>query len=227
MILYWHARHTKNWTIHIQKEWKILEKNLPDSIFVRVYESQMDVMRVAIIGAKGTPYHDGLFFFDLYFPNKFPDVPPKLYFHNRYRFLSLNPNFEPNGIVRLSLLNNTKNRYTTEVGGPINGESSSWRYSEEVFIGSLWTLIHIIRRPPKDFEDLVKEHFRNRSHDIISACEAYMEGARVGSLGENESQEVDLDYKYHQKLFFEQFKNSLREPMEKLFEEFTRIWDMY
>jgi hypothetical protein len=54
-----------------------------------------------------------------------------------------------------------------------------------------------------------------------------MEGARVGSLGENESQEVDLDYKYHQKLFFEQFKNSLREPMEKLFEEFTRIWDMY
>jgi hypothetical protein len=36
----------------------------------------MDVMRAVIIGAKGTPYHDGLFFFDLYFPNKFPDVPP-------------------------------------------------------------------------------------------------------------------------------------------------------
>jgi len=47
-----------------------------DSIFVRVYESRMDLMRAVIIGAEGTPYHDGLFFFDLYLPGGFPNVPP-------------------------------------------------------------------------------------------------------------------------------------------------------
>jgi hypothetical protein len=48
-----------------------------------------------------------------------------------------------------------------------------------------------------------------------------MEGARVGSLGENGSYEVDFNYKNHQKPLFEQFKNSLHEPMEKLVEELT------
>jgi hypothetical protein len=34
----------------------------------------MDLMRAVIIGAEGTPYHDGLFFFDLYLPDDFPNV---------------------------------------------------------------------------------------------------------------------------------------------------------
>ncbi|KAK9077167.1 hypothetical protein SSX86_005503 [Deinandra increscens subsp. villosa] len=60
----------------IRKEWRILEKKLPENIFVRVYESRMDLLRVVIIGAKGTPYHDGLFFFDVYFPRTYPLQPP-------------------------------------------------------------------------------------------------------------------------------------------------------
>jgi len=47
-----------------------------DSIFVRVYESNMDLLRAVIIGAEGTPYHDGLFFFDVLFPCGYPSVPP-------------------------------------------------------------------------------------------------------------------------------------------------------
>jgi len=47
-----------------------------DSIFVRVYESNMDLLRAVIIGAEGTPYHDGLFFFDVLFPCGYPNVPP-------------------------------------------------------------------------------------------------------------------------------------------------------
>ncbi|CAI9303728.1 unnamed protein product [Lactuca saligna] len=31
---------------------------LPDTIFVRVYESSMDLLRAVIKGAEGTPYHD-------------------------------------------------------------------------------------------------------------------------------------------------------------------------
>lgn len=49
---------------------------LADSIFVRVYESRMDLLRAVIVGAEGTPYHDGLFFFDVFFPTGYPKVPP-------------------------------------------------------------------------------------------------------------------------------------------------------
>lgn len=51
-----------------------------DTIFVRVYESRMDLLRAVIIGAEGTPYHDGLFFFDVFFPSNYPNVPPVSFF---------------------------------------------------------------------------------------------------------------------------------------------------
>ncbi|KAM7252157.1 hypothetical protein ACFE04_024040 [Oxalis oulophora] len=67
---------SKKWAKAIQDEWRILEKDLPDTIFVRVYETRMDILRAVIIGAEGTPYHDGLFFFDIFFPDSYPSVPP-------------------------------------------------------------------------------------------------------------------------------------------------------
>ncbi|XVF70217.1 hypothetical protein PTKIN_Ptkin11bG0142600 [Pterospermum kingtungense] len=93
----------KNWAKKIQEEWKILEKDLPDTIFVRVYESRMDLLRAVIIGAEGTPYHDGLFFFDVFFPASYPKVPPRVYYHSGG--LRLNPNLYDSGKVCLSLLN--------------------------------------------------------------------------------------------------------------------------
>jgi len=46
------------------------------SIYVRVAEDRMDLLRAAIIGPKGTPYHDGLFFFDVHIPSSYPSGPP-------------------------------------------------------------------------------------------------------------------------------------------------------
>ncbi|CAL1386346.1 unnamed protein product [Linum trigynum] len=86
----------------IQDEWKILEKDLPDTIYVRAYESRMDLLRAVIIGADGTPYHDGLFFFDIFFPKGYPSVPPKVHYHSGG--LRLNPNLYACGKVCLSLL---------------------------------------------------------------------------------------------------------------------------
>ncbi|KAF5460968.1 hypothetical protein F2P56_020800 [Juglans regia] len=94
---------SKNWAKRIQEEWKILEKDLPDTIFVRVYETRMDLLRAVIIGAEGTPYHDGLFFFDVFFPSGYPNVPPHVYYHSGG--LRLNPNLYNCGKVCLSLLN--------------------------------------------------------------------------------------------------------------------------
>ncbi|KAJ9153590.1 hypothetical protein P3X46_027016 [Hevea brasiliensis] len=92
----------KNWSKRVQEEWKILENDLPDTIFVRVYESRMDLLRAVIIGAESTPYHDGLFFFDVFFPSGYPNVPPLVYYHSGG--LQLNPNLYSSGKVCLSLL---------------------------------------------------------------------------------------------------------------------------
>ncbi|XP_026378498.1 putative ubiquitin-conjugating enzyme E2 38 [Papaver somniferum] len=85
------------------KEWRILEKNLPDSIFVRVYEKRVDLLRAVIIGPTRTPYHDGLFFFDIQVPSNYPASPPKVYYRSFGH--RLNPNLYSNGYVCLSLLN--------------------------------------------------------------------------------------------------------------------------
>ncbi|OVA13956.1 Ubiquitin-conjugating enzyme [Macleaya cordata] len=58
------------------KEWEILKESLPESIYVRVYEGRIDLLRAVIIGAAGTPYHNGLFFFDFQFPSDYPNKPP-------------------------------------------------------------------------------------------------------------------------------------------------------
>jgi ubiquitin-conjugating enzyme E2 O len=93
----------KSWTKKIQDEWKILEKDLPDTIFVRVYETRMELLRAVIVGPAGTPYHDGLFVFDVLFPNNYPDVPPMVYYYSGG--VRLNPNLYDCGKVCLSLLN--------------------------------------------------------------------------------------------------------------------------
>ncbi|KAK7319142.1 hypothetical protein RJT34_03860 [Clitoria ternatea] len=110
----------KNWAKKIQVEWKILEENLPESIFVRVSESKMELLRAVIIGPQGTPYHDGLFFFDCFFPSNYPDVPPQVHYHSGG--LRLNPNLYNCGKVCLSLLGTWHGRNKKE--NWIKGEST-------------------------------------------------------------------------------------------------------
>ncbi|KAL2327654.1 hypothetical protein Fmac_021081 [Flemingia macrophylla] len=102
------------WTEKIMEEWKILEKNLPgeNQIFVRVSESRLDIMRAVMIGAEGTPYHNGLFFFDIKFPIEYPNVPPLVYYHSGGQ--SLNPNLYGCGTVCLSLLGTSAQGSVTE-----------------------------------------------------------------------------------------------------------------
>ncbi|KAJ4896720.1 putative ubiquitin-conjugating enzyme E2 26 [Raphanus sativus] len=69
-------QRSRTWVKKIQADWKILENGLPEMIYARACESRIDLMRAVIIGAEGTPYHDGLFFFDIYFPDTYPSVPP-------------------------------------------------------------------------------------------------------------------------------------------------------
>ncbi|GMH33033.1 hypothetical protein BSKO_00867 [Bryopsis sp. KO-2023] len=75
------------------------------SIFIRLDEEKTVLWQALITGPEGTPYADGCFLFDLYFPPTYPAVPPKVKLRTtgggRMRF---NPNLYANGKVCLSLL---------------------------------------------------------------------------------------------------------------------------
>ncbi|KAH0980012.1 hypothetical protein GBA52_007189 [Prunus armeniaca] len=87
----------------IMQEWKILEKYLRDSIYVRAYETCIDLLGVVVVGAFGTPYHDTLFFFDITFPFDYSTRPPKVHYHSFG--LRPNPNLYASRYVYLSVFN--------------------------------------------------------------------------------------------------------------------------
>ncbi|XP_011649300.1 probable ubiquitin-conjugating enzyme E2 23 isoform X2 [Cucumis sativus] len=214
----------RKWLKKIQQDWSILQNNLPDGIYVRVYEDRMDLLRAVIVGAYGTPYQDGLFFFDFHLPPEYPDVPPSAYYHSGgWR---INPNLYEEGKVCLSLLNTWTGRgnevwdpksssilqvlvslqglvlnskpYFNEAGydkqvGTAEGEKNSLSYNENTFLLNCKTIMYLMRKPPKDFEELIKEHFRRRGYFILKACDAYMKGHLIGSLTEDASVRVESD----------------------------------
>ncbi|PWA73632.1 ubiquitin-conjugating enzyme family protein [Artemisia annua] len=192
-----------------------------DTMFVRFYESRMDLLRVAIIGAKGTPYHDGLFFLDVYFTRNYPKKAPHVGYHSGG--LEINPNLHKNGRVRLTLPKQTGVAREVEVEMWVPGTSNMltllvsiqdqilnakpfynfpmffWRntvykeqssliYNEHILLKSLKTMVHIMSKPPKYFDDLVVGHFRNRARDILTACKAYTEGVQPGCYGVQEDE---------------------------------------
>ncbi|TVU17642.1 hypothetical protein EJB05_33690, partial [Eragrostis curvula] len=197
------------WMKRVQKEWKILENNLPgqitdfaDTIYVRAFEDRMDLLRVAMVGAVGTPYQDGLFFFDLQLPPKYPAVPPLVHYHSFG--LNLNPNLEVSGTVCISLLDTydgegvelwspamstvlqvvvsiqalvlTAEPYYNEPGheGSIMGARNALPYAENAYLLSLQIMLHLLRRPPAGFEELVRAHFRRRGKFVLQKCAAYL-----------------------------------------------------
>ena len=96
---------TANLMRRVMKEHKIMQSSLPDGIFVRTWESRLDLLRVLIIGPFDTPYEFAPFVLDFHFGLSFPTASPDVYFHswtgNAGR---INPNLYEDGKVCLSLL---------------------------------------------------------------------------------------------------------------------------
>lgn len=89
----------------LRREYEILRTSLPPNIFVRTWESRMDLMRVLIMGSPDTPYELAPFVFDIYLGEFFPGVPPKVRFHHwGIADGALNPNILQGGGICLSLL---------------------------------------------------------------------------------------------------------------------------
>lgn len=94
-----------------QKEHRILQSSLPERLYVRSYESRMDLLRVLLVGPTETPYANVPFVVDFYLPPSFPTEPPQAYFHSWPAQASIggtigrvNPNLYEDGKICLSVL---------------------------------------------------------------------------------------------------------------------------
>ncbi|TVU00836.1 hypothetical protein EJB05_53723 [Eragrostis curvula] len=217
---------SKDWAKRIQHEWKVLEKDCQD---------RMDLLRAVIMGPAGTPYHDGLFFFDVYFPPQYPSVPPLVNY--RSGGLRLNPNLYACGKVCLSLLN-TWSGSGCEKWNPSNSTMLQVLVSIQALVLNAkpyfnepgyamhantphgekrsWHIMKILSCY-HNFEDFVAGHFRNYGCNILVACRAYLDGAQVGCLVGNGVQDVDEG----DKSCSVKFQQSLKRLFEELLKELT------
>ncbi|KAF9728860.1 hypothetical protein PMIN06_002447 [Paraphaeosphaeria minitans] len=89
----------------IAKEHKILRTSLPPNIFVRTWESRMDLLRVLIVGPEDTPYEYAPFVIDFYLSSDYPQFAPEAFFHSWTNGNGpVNPNLYEDGKICLSLL---------------------------------------------------------------------------------------------------------------------------
>jgi ubiquitin-conjugating enzyme E2 O len=89
----------------IGKEHKILSNSLPPGIFVRTWESRLDLIRVLMIGPNETPYEYAPFVIDFHLGSTYPQTPPEAFFHSWTNSNGpVNPNLYEDGKICLSLL---------------------------------------------------------------------------------------------------------------------------
>uniref|UniRef100_A0A0N5A1Y6 UBIQUITIN_CONJUGAT_2 domain-containing protein n=1 Tax=Parastrongyloides trichosuri TaxID=131310 RepID=A0A0N5A1Y6_PARTI len=94
----------------IAQEMLTLKNSLPltfgSSIFIKTCEERLDVLKVLITGPKDTPYQNGCFEFDIFFPNDYPNSPVQVKLTTTGGgVVRFNPNLYQDGKVCLSILN--------------------------------------------------------------------------------------------------------------------------
>ncbi|KAI3834652.1 hypothetical protein MKX03_005992 [Papaver bracteatum] len=184
----------------ITQEWKMLEKGLPDSVYVRVLKH--NVARAVIIGGAGTPYSHGLFFFDILLPPNYPNVPPEvrscytcpcsnleklqIYYKTpeycaRTEINPLSKTWDANVstildlLVSIQLSFQTENPYFRNLSTRMNESfmlklDESFDCNERIFKETCRTMLVTLRYPPKHFEEFVAQHFRDRAETILTTC---------------------------------------------------------
>ncbi|TRM60186.1 hypothetical protein BD626DRAFT_505743 [Schizophyllum amplum] len=98
-------QRSKAFFSRLNREYKALQANLPDTIIVRTYEDRSDLLRSLIIGPDNTPYQDCPFVVDWVLDADFPQRPPRAHFHSWTRSNGrVNPNLYEEGKICLSIL---------------------------------------------------------------------------------------------------------------------------
>jgi ubiquitin-protein ligase len=98
---------SKNMIRRLAREFTSLIKSLPifyqSSIFVRIDETNNRLIKVLITGPNDSPYDSGIYIFNVYISDNYPNGPPKM-IHINNGGKRFNPNLYANGKVCLSLL---------------------------------------------------------------------------------------------------------------------------
>ncbi len=129
----------------IQKEHKILRSSLPDGIFVRTWESRLDLLRVLIVGPRSTPYERAPFVMDFQFGPSFPSSSPDAFFHSWTGGIGrVNPNLYEDGKICLSLLGTW----------PADARNEGWSATRSSMLQVLVSLMGLV---------LVKEPYYNEA----------------------------------------------------------------
>lgn len=116
---------------------------LSSTIWLCYCESRMDLIRFMISGPEDTPYHNGLFIFDAYFPSNYPVEPPKVILITTGKgSVRFNPNLYNCGKVCLSLL-----------GTWSGGEGEKWNENTSTFLQVLISIQSLILVPYPYFNE--------------------------------------------------------------------------
>lgn len=169
-----HSSQTSGATLkRIAREHRILATSLPEGeIYVRTYESRMDLLRCLIIGPRETPYENAPFLIDLYLPEGFPDTPPTAHFHSWTSGLGrINPNLYEEGKICLSLL------------GTWSGKNESEQWSEKATLLQVLVSLQGLVFVKKPFYN--EAGFEGYEHDTryLRESEQYSEKAFLMARG--------------------------------------------
>ncbi|KAL3453337.1 hypothetical protein BJX65DRAFT_121448 [Aspergillus insuetus] len=148
-------------TKRLRKEYEVLKSSLPSGIFVRTWESRIDLLRVMMIGPEGTPYEHAPFVIDFSFTPDFPTQPPLAFFHSWTDGQGrINPNLYEDGKICLSILGTW----------PTQNANESWVPGKSTVLQILVSIMGLV---------LVKAPFYNEAGYEVLASE---DNKRVESL---------------------------------------------
>ncbi|MCO5604600.1 hypothetical protein L7F22_058768 [Adiantum nelumboides] len=208
----------------ISEEMTLFNTRLPlewdSSIFLRMDEQRMDVLRALIIGPKDTPYENGVFLFDILLEATYPDKPPKVHFlttgGGKVRF---NPNLYKNGTVCLSILGTwndgpgwkagqssimqvlvsiqglvlVADPYYNEPGykrGP--NRFAADRYILHQRLNTIeHSMLPALSCPDPLFLPVIHTHFRLKAAQILSQCTAWMQEEKRPSFAKQYSRFIN------------------------------------
>ncbi|KAL6188462.1 hypothetical protein ACLB2K_039855 [Fragaria x ananassa] len=203
----------------IMKEWRVLENNLPDSIYVRVYDTRIELLRAVIVGAAGTPYHDALFFFDVILLNTWIGKEREKWDPAQSTVFQV--------LLSIQALVLNEKPYFNEPGtgspGGSGVEKRSRAYNEDAYVLTCKTTLYSLRNPPRNFEEFTAAFFRERGSRILRACGAYV-NARAGVGYYRDEGELETSTKKPRAVWevSKKFKASMQELYPQLVQVFKK-----
>ncbi|KAF7288254.1 Baculoviral IAP repeat-containing protein 6 [Mycena chlorophos] len=193
-------------SLAIAKELSIPTSNLPvawdSSVFLRIDETRVDVLKALITGPESTPYHNGCYLFDIFLGPSYNQMPPNVKYMTtnggKFRF---NPNLYADGKVCLSLLGTwsgpgwvagkstllqvlisiqsmilCEEPYLNEPGWASSGGTpQSKAYSANVRRMVVKTaMLGNLQNPPEPWADIIRTHYRLKAKEISAQLDHWL-----------------------------------------------------